>query len=143
VIFKLLRRMLLGCLRQDAAEPIWACGRFQVTTGPESCIMRISIAVLTVLLVATELKERTVGWTWKHRKQRWCGLRCFVLLLRIGSIRLRHSVQRSDIVTGFWWFLPVTPEKGSRVGVPYSKTECLLRYPSWFVIQHHPEFDAL
>lgn len=39
--------------------------------------------------------------------------------------------------------LPVTPVKGLRVGVPYSKTECLLRYPSRFVIQHHPEFDAL
>ena len=38
--------------------------------------------------------------------------------------------------------LPVTPVKTSRVGIPYSKTNRLLRYPLQFVIQHHPEFDA-
>jgi hypothetical protein len=38
--------------------------------------------------------------------------------------------------------LPITPVNGSRVGIPYGKTNCLLRYPLQFVIQHHPEFDA-
>ena len=38
--------------------------------------------------------------------------------------------------------LPVTPVESSRVGIPYGKTNCLLRYPLQFVIQHHPEFDA-
>jgi hypothetical protein len=56
-------------LRYLRPQLIWVCGIIQVTTGPESCILRISFAVLAVLLlVAAKLADG--GLNINHRKQR-------------------------------------------------------------------------